>query len=564
MSPRFALIVSGFILIGSALAARAQISPGKLARAHEALEGITNCTSCHELGQDVSDSKCQICHFVIRDRIQRHTGFHASAAVQSKTCRQCHSEHNGRDYELVHWEGGQAAFNHRLTGFALEGAHAKQKCRDCHRVDLIADESVAESAHLRRDHTFLGLSSACKDCHADEHQDQLTDECATCHTENRWSPAAEFSHARTHYALIGKHAAVACEKCHPVEAAPAETQPQRIPKKERVGQRARYSGLHFAECSDCHRDPHDGRFGPACSHCHETEGFSVVKAGAFDHSKTKYPLLGKHVSVACGKCHKSGRMTDPLAHETCKNCHQEAHNNQFARRASGGACEDCHTVHGYVPATYGIEQHAASKYPLTGSHLAVPCNLCHKTVDTNGVRTANFTFAATTCQTCHEDAHHGQLDHWVKDKGCEFCHAADTWHRTSFDHKLARFPLEGKHREILCLKCHQVKQAETGQQTLWMKPLTMECSGCHQDAHRGQFARADSGETVTDCHRCHTAQGWNSLTFDHRRDARFVLDGAHEKVACAKCHPRVVENEASFVRYRPVGMTCRDCHAEKP
>jgi hypothetical protein len=552
------------VLMSCVLSARAQISPGKLSRFHESLEGIANCTACHELGKDVSDTKCQTCHTVIKDRIGQRKGYHASAVVQGKACRQCHSEHNGRDYELVHWEGGQAVFDHRVTGFVLQGAHVKQKCRDCHRANFIADESVAESPNLRRERTFLGLGSACKDCHTDEHRTQVSDQCASCHTEEAWSPAAKFSHARAHYTLTGKHAVVACEKCHALVPIPAETPTQRISKKERVGFYTRYSGLAYAQCSDCHRDPHDGRFGPTCNHCHDTEGFNVVKTGAFDHSKTNYPLLGKHAAVACGKCHKSGRMTDPLAYAICKNCHQEAHDNQFAQRTSGGACEDCHTVQGYVPSTYGIEQHAASKYPLTGSHLAVPCNACHKTKETPRGRTANFTFAQTTCQTCHEDAHHGQLDHWVKDKGCEFCHITDTWHRTSFDHRLARFPLEGKHREILCLKCHQVKQAETGQETLWMKPLTMDCSGCHQDIHHEQFMRADSVATVTDCRRCHTAQGWNALTFDHRRDARFVLDGAHEKVACAKCHPRVEEGGASYVRYRPLDMTCRDCHAEKP
>ena len=35
----------------------AQISPGDLAKVHSQLEGMTNCTKCHTLGDKVSNDK---------------------------------------------------------------------------------------------------------------------------------------------------------------------------------------------------------------------------------------------------------------------------------------------------------------------------------------------------------------------------------------------------------------------------------------------------------------------------------------------------------------------------
>ena len=56
--------------------------------------------------------------------------------------------------------------------------------------------------------------------------------------------------------------------------------------------------------SACDSDPHRGAFKNACDSCHTTSGSKTMLAG-FDlnHSKTKYPLLGKHAQVSCVACH---------------------------------------------------------------------------------------------------------------------------------------------------------------------------------------------------------------------------------------------------------------------
>ncbi|HEY3296101.1 MAG TPA: cytochrome c3 family protein [bacterium] len=540
--------------------ASAQISPGKLSRYHSALEGISNCTKCHALGQDVANSKCLDCHTQIAARQSAGTGYHTSSAVKSAKCASCHSEHNGVDFELVNWKGGKKVFDHTLTGFALDGAHRNKECSDCHRGSFVADNAVKSGRNVNLTRTFLGLGKECTSCHENEHQGQLAENCLKCHTTDAWKPAGGYSHSQAKYALTGKHVSTDCEKCHPFQSVPLATS-DKISKKDHVGQYARYTGLSFANCTPCHEDKHTGQFGQNCGTCHVTASFKTIVGTAFDHSKTKYQLEGRHRDVTCTKCHTSGDMTTPVAHAACVNCHKDEHGGQFAARKDKGVCDACHTMAGYTPPKYGIDEHAQSRLALTGSHLAVPCSQCHTKATPQSP--AKFTFEDRSCKGCHKDAHDGQLDLWIAKGGCEFCHNTDTWHRTSFDHKLAKFPLEGKHREVLCLKCHKVVKPGD-KEVLWIKPLAMDCASCHKDPHAGQFVRADRNEKQADCKRCHSPQGWKETVFAHSRDARFKLDGAHEKVACSACHPSVKGADGNaYVVYSPLKMECSACHAGK-
>ena len=63
------------------LMASGQISPGELAEPHAQLEGMSNCTQCHDLGEHVSDSKCLACHKELKTRVDQKKGFHSSLKV---------------------------------------------------------------------------------------------------------------------------------------------------------------------------------------------------------------------------------------------------------------------------------------------------------------------------------------------------------------------------------------------------------------------------------------------------------------------------------------------------
>ncbi|HEX7344799.1 MAG TPA: hypothetical protein VF398_11070 [bacterium] len=541
--------------------AAAQISPGKLSTSHQTLEGMANCTKCHQLGAEVSDENCRGCHKAVAERIAAQKGYHASADVVTKTCSTCHREHNGREYDLVYWPQGQKKFAHALTGYRLEGAHEERDCRACHQPSFIRQGTFKSDESVRHERTFLGLSQDCLTCHADEHGAQLTDRCLDCHTYKAWAPAENFVHDRARYKLTGKHNETGCPKCHPSQPRPAPLPAGFLVKKAGQDSCAQYQGLAFENCSDCHKDTHQGRLGSNCVGCHTTDGFRMGMAGqAFDHNRTDYPLQGRHAQVECKRCHRSGIMTEPLAFGKCQDCHADVHLNQFTQRRDGVACEGCHTVEGFSPATYTLDSHQQCVYPLTGSHLAVPCNQCHVPVKhENGRQIASFDLKYKDCADCHKDVHQGQVNLWIEKGGCAYCHQTETWHRTSFDHSLARFTLDGKHREILCLKCHYIQVDGVGQQ-VWMKPLARDCAGCHADIHRGQFLKA--GQETVACERCHKTAGWNDQLFFHNKDSQFALDGAHEKVACRECHKPTDINGHLAVLYRPLGTRCVDCHQQ--
>jgi hypothetical protein len=90
-----------------------QISPGDLTTAHAKLEGMSNCTKCHVLGEKVVNSKCLDCHTEIKNLMDEEKGYHSSADVKGKDCVKCHSEHNGRDFRIINFDPEK--FDHNIT-----------------------------------------------------------------------------------------------------------------------------------------------------------------------------------------------------------------------------------------------------------------------------------------------------------------------------------------------------------------------------------------------------------------------------------------------------------------
>jgi hypothetical protein len=204
-------------------------------------------------------------------------------------------------------------------------------------------------------------------------------------------------------------------------------------------------------------------------------------------------------------------------------------------------------------------QHDSTSYPLRGAHRAIPCLACHtRTVAADKSVNYQFKFTSSNCLACHKDRHRGEVDKFVTKSGCEFCHVEQTWKQVQFDHNLSEFHLEGKHAAVPCAKCHFAQPNLQTPPALTFVNVTKQCSDCHKDIHRGQFALADSA--ATDCNRCHTPQNWKAAKFEHNTSARFKLDGAHINVPCAKCHfPKLVDGE-QFVAYKPLDTTCAACH----
>jgi Zn finger protein HypA/HybF involved in hydrogenase expression len=96
-----------------------------------------------------------------------------------------------------------------------------------------------------------------------------------------------------------------------------------------------------------------------------------------------------------------------------------------------------------------------------------------------------------------------------------------------------------------------------------LAPYNMEnaCFKCHKDIHNGQFREPDSLAGQVNCARCHSPEGWTALLFKHDRDAKFRLEGAHEKVTCTECHKTTKGDRGEdYVVYRPLSTACESCH----
>lgn len=544
-------------LLAAVSGARAQLSPGTLARAHADLEGLRNCTQCHQLGSGVVESRCLACHGALEARLAAGAGFHSGADVRTGTCAGCHSDHHGLDFEMIHWEGGQEAFDHRRSGWPLEGAHDALACDDCHRTELLPADWLAQHAEVDAESTFLGLPTDCAACHADEHRGQFAREgrsdCARCHDQTAWSPASGFDHADAAYPLEGAHRDVDCAACHETQARPLADDGFRVDASTEDDRFARYRGLAFDRCLDCHKDPHEGTLGSDCGSCHTTSGFATD--GGFDHDRTRWPLVGAHRTATCEACHRGAGGETRLrpAFQRCSACHADEHAGQFAGRGAGDDCATCHDQQRFSPALFGSQEHAMSAWPLAGAHRAVACVDCHlRAEDTGVVRWAGL---ATDCEACHANPHGEEIPRQSPDADdrCLACHGVDDWSAADYDHGQARFALEGRHARLACAACHR---AEQDANVVRLKPLPLACAGCHADEHAGQLER----DGTTACERCHGPADWSAPRFDHGRDSAFALDGEHDGLDCSACHGLERIDGKERRRWRPLGTRCSDCH----
>lgn len=556
-------------------AASAQLfSPGELAKGHADLEGLSNCTKCHSKGERLSASLCLDCHEPLKARVSKGKGYHGQPEVRSQACEKCHHDHKGRAYQMIQWTPKD--FDHREAGWMLEGAHARTDCETCHEPRLIVDRVVKKRLRAKtKKKTYLGLPRRCVKCHFDEHRGQLSDKCDKCHGESEFAPAKGFDHAEARFALRGAHRKVDCEACHPTEA-DTKTPKATFPKPAKW-EFARYRPVEHDRCTDCHEDPHRGRFGAGCTDCHTEVSWTKLKMGKMKkrafHETTRYPLRGAHALVACDACHrplaKRGQVFRGLPFDRCDRCHIDAHQGQVE-----GDCDACHDLEGFSKPRFSEAAHAKTEYPLEGAHRVVGCARCH--VDASPapkpsrklaralerrkrhdqLSPAKLSLEARRCRECHEDAHAGQLDARIAKDGCEGCHAVSAWSEVTLDHDTQTgYPLTGKHTEAACSGCHVAPKQGA---PVTYRPIDTDCQTCHLDAHFGQLAGEDA---ETDCARCHDTGGFEIEAFAHEQ-TRFPLTGAHAEVDCARCHLVVEAAGQSAVRYRPLPSECAGCHAD--
>jgi len=418
---------------------------------------------------------------------------------------------------------------------AVKSSTPDFRCLDCHREIAVR---LQQRRGLHASFVAPGApSNSCVKCHSDHNGENFQ--------MVRWEPKA-LDHTKTGYKLDGKHADLACNRCHNREKiAPAE-RPAILTKDLNRS----YLGL-TQTCTSCHEDKHRGKLGSRCETCHNSLDWKVNKT--FDHSKTKYPLTGGHVTVNCQKCHTQGADGTPryvgLRFGRCADCHNDPHHGSFKQ-----TCEECHTTVAWKKTSSLAAKfdHSTTKYPLEGKHAQVNCETCHHGSDFK--KPVAFKF----CADCHKpDPHNGQFAKRADQGACESCHTVNDFKPAKYglaEHNKSAFPLREKHADTLCAKCH----IPAGKATIYKVKFAL-CLDCHKDAHAGQFAKAPYFDR---CEQCHNESTFHktAMTLARHQKIDFKLTGGHVAVACIDCHQPI--GDKGPARYHFEDLSCVTCHKD--
>jgi len=298
-------------------------------------------------------------------------------------CKICHTSDSWKVTKTT------SSFDHNTTSFKLTGQHSSVECISCHKT-------------LK----FKDTDNQCSSCHRDMHQNTLGTQCARCHNTNSWLIKNVITmHQSSRFPLEGNHAVVECKSCHQ-SASNYLFEPLGV------------------ECIDCHRkdylttsDPNHIKNGypTNCIECHDVSA-SSWNSSSFTHNS--FPLTEGH-NITCIECHKSGKY-QKLATD-CMSCHQVKFKSAKGHVESKFSpdCKTCHNSSNWLNPTYN---HAATNFPLTGSHVRVQCASCH---------TAGYAGNSMECKTCHQAKYTASQVPSHTAAGisveCKTCHTTTDW-----------------------------------------------------------------------------------------------------------------------------------------
>ncbi|MBK7980955.1 MAG: hypothetical protein IPK06_13330 [Ignavibacteriae bacterium] len=413
---------------------------------------ISTCSNCHSVNTSNASAECYTCH---ADNYSSAPG-HVQQNYP-KTCQDCHNTSN--------WN--ETSFDHNKTNFVLTGAHINANCSSCHQSGYTNTSKECISCHqnnfnnsLEPNHSQVGISTTCEDCHS----------------TSAWKPST-FNHSTTGFELVGGHNISTCSNCHSVNTSNAS-----------------------AECYTCHADNYSSAPGhvqqnypKTCQDCHNTSNWNET---SFDHNKTNFVLTGAHTNTNCSSCHSTGYTGTTT---NCFDCHIGAFNNSsnpsHTQLGLSTNCADCHTTNpDWQPASFLIHN---DFYVLEGAHSNISnnCASCH-----NG----NYTNTPNNCYGCHSSAYNSTANPVHSSSGfgfaCEDCHSQVAWRPATFDHDGQYFPIySGKHKEEwnVCSDCHKNSNDYS----------IFSCIDCHEhnqtdmnNKHRGQSGYSYNSSACYNCH----------------------------------------------------------------
>ncbi|MEP6795247.1 MAG: hypothetical protein ABJB16_13035 [Saprospiraceae bacterium] len=476
-----------------------------LTGAHTSVE----CLSCHANGFAGTPTQCVACHTT--DFNQSTNPNHTHLGL-STDCVICHTT-------APNWT--PAAFPNHNDYYVLSGAHATiaNQCATCHQGNYNNTPSTCAGCHLQ------DYNQSTNPSHSTLH---LSTDCATCHSENIWSPSS-FNHDNV-YVLHGAHTVIAnqCASCHQngVDNTPTTC-----------------VGCHLQDFNQT-TDPSHAvlQFSTDCVTCHSENAWAPA---TFDHDEKYFPIYsGKHKGVwnQCVDCHTTpGNYVE----YTCVTCHANPETNNKHNGISGyvynsTACLACHPNGDAL----GGFDHNTTSFPLTGAHTTVNCLQCHS----NG-----YAGTPTECVACHNvdfnqstNPNHAALG---LSTNCVTCHTtAPGWNPATFNNHNDFYVLSGAHALIAsqCVTCHNGDYNNT--------PNT--CVGCHQvDYNQTNNPNHQAAQFPTTCTTCHSQNAWTPANWNHDNLYFPIYSGKHKNKwdQCIDCHSNA-SNYATF--------TCITCHQQ--
>jgi len=451
----------------------------------------TPCASCHvNNNYTLSSTDCYGCHqaaFVSTQTMGGSVPNHVTAnfPITASACASCHP--------ITTWAAG--TFDHASFGFPLTNGHANVACNLCHinnnySLQIAATDCGNSQCHL----TTYNQTNAPP--HAANPNSFPIAQCSTCHTTLSWTAA--FDHSTTGFALTGLHVSpvpTPCISCHV----------------------SNNYNLTSAACINCHLTQWNSTqtlggavpnhvtsmFPQDCSICHSTINWTT---STFNHSATKFPLLGAHTTVACATCHTDNYAgTLPT---TCVPCHQNDYNStanlpgipNHAASIYPTTCLNCHNMTNWLGALFN---HSATRFgALTGVHATIACNLCHTSatpppLDCYSCHTAAWQSTATLGGQVPDHTASGATVAGIVPSACGTCHTTTNWLGAPFTHSW--FNQQHGNSGGVCTICH-ISVATSGYSVF-------QCIGCHGNNNAANFHHPNVGGYAYNsvaCYQCHS------------------------------------------------------------
>ena len=377
-----------------------------------------------------------------------------TSARAADDCLSCHASATG----LTNSRGKNVTVNAEALP---QSVHKDFRCVDCH------------AGAAKFPHTAKTASSSCLACHAEASHDLASgahamlgkpdspQTCITCHGDhNVAKPSARGTQL--------------CASCHEAEVKQFAAS---------VHGRAQGRGNGDApSCRDCHGATHRAVTG--------SDPNSSV-------SKAKLP-------ETCGRCHSNPEFVRKYLFAVAKpvEAYQASVHGRAIRagKMNAAACNDCHGVHGILPAS-------DLRSPISKPRVASTCGKCHEQVyaayqeSIHGRAVASGVGDAPTCTDCHGE--HNIL-------------APTDPHSPVYVANVA---------QMTCSRCHEDQRLNA------RFALPTGRGSSYENSYHGLAAKTGI-QTVANCASCHGVH--NILPSS---DPRSTIAKANLPHTCGKCHP---------------------------